>query len=115
MRLNIGKSSIEGDIDGVLYTLEMGRNLFSVTQTMKQGKSVLFDTGSMTCNNLKEFESVERVLKTSCVVGTAHLHGGLWILDSSPKHAATTLLSRNDTLDVGLWHQRLGHLKKSEI
>ena len=101
VRLNfsVGREVIPGTVDKVLYVPEMGKNLFSVTQTMRQGKSVLFDSKTMSCKILKGQEEV----------GTAQLKGGLWVLDCSPSLVgAANVVQKEGNME--LWHQRLGHL-----
>jgi gag-polypeptide of LTR copia-type/Integrase core domain/GAG-pre-integrase domain/Zinc knuckle len=101
---SVGQEVISGIVNGVLYVPDMARNLFSVTQTMKQGKSVLFDSKSMSC----------KILKDGKEVGAAHLKGGLWILDCDQSMVGeANVAASNNTME--LWHQRLGHLGEDNV
>ena len=51
MAFKVGKEKMSGTVEEVLLVPSMGKNLFSVTQTMKQGKSVIFDSTDMSCRN----------------------------------------------------------------
>ena len=100
----VGRKIIPGTVDKVLFVPEMARNLFSVTQTMKQGKSVLFDSKSMSC----------KILKDGKQVGAANLEGGLWVLECDQSKAAeANVASKGSSLE--LWHQRLGHLGEDNL
>ena len=104
MGFTVGKDVINGEVDGVLFIPEMGRNLFSVTQTMRQGKSVFFDSQTMSC----------KILKGKTEVGAAHLEGGLWILDCQPQRTHEAHSSEvNESME--LWHQRMGHLGEDNL
>ena len=104
MGFTVGRNVIHGEVDGVLFIPEMGRNLFSVTQTMRQGKSVLFDSDSMTC----------KILKGKTEVGAAHLEGGLWVLDCQPRRGLEAHPSQAKE-SMELWHQRMGHLGEDNL
>jgi len=113
MKFRVGKSCVEGNVAGVLYAPTMARNLFSVTQTMKQGKSVLFDAETMSCKIFKAKPSAMHLLKSAEVVGCAKLSGGLWVLESDQTSQASAFVS--DGIDMELWHQRLGHLGENNL
>jgi GAG-pre-integrase domain len=101
----VGKQEVKGVINGVLCILEMSKNLFGVTQAMKQGKSVLFDNKTMSC----------KILKDSKVVGEAHLMNGLWVLNCTQdtEEAHANIAQEEDNMQ--LWHQRLGHLGEDNL
>ena len=104
LTLNVGKTQTFGTIDAVQYVPEMGKNLFSVTQTMKQGKSVLFDAQTMSC----------KILKGDLQVGSATLRGGLWVLDcDEPQQASANVAEKEENME--LWHQRLGHVGEDAL
>ena len=104
LTFNVGKAQNLGTIDSVQYVPGMGRNLFSVTQTMKQGKSVLFDAKTMSC----------KILKGDLQVGSATLRGGLWVLDcDEPQQASANVAEKENNME--LWHQRLGHLGEDAL
>jgi len=103
------QKTVRGKLKRVLYTPEMSRNLFSITECVKQGKDVFFDSKKLEC----------RILYQGEVVGRAHLKQNLWILDSrlpenpdqgtEEKDAGRAYLA-STTSGTSLWHLRFGHL-----
>ena len=104
MTFKVGKEKVSGTVEGVLLVPNMGKNLFSVTKTMQQGKSVIFDCTDMTC----------KIMKGNKQVGRAKLQEGLWILDCDTTTEGKVMVSQKGE-SLELWHQRMGHLGEDNL
>ena len=108
-----GRGSIKGQLDNVLYTPNMSRNLFSVTHCVKQGNDVYFNSKRRECS----------ILRGGRIVGRARLQNNLWVLNGGffPQNpdqdhgddgeAHLSEMERN----IYLWHLRLGHLGEDNL
>lgn len=89
----------------VLYVPELSTNLLSVSQTVKQGNSVLFDKRGCQIFNAE-----------GSVIATASLVDNIYKLDcdnSDGVAGATSLAVKTEGSD--LWHRRLGHLNYTYV
>lgn len=85
----------------VLYVPELATNLLSVSQIIKNGGQVKFNSKGCVILN-----------KNNIVVATASLINNMYRLDVKCEHA---YISDVDKQDAYLWHQRMGHLNFQDL
>lgn len=83
-------------VTNVLYVPELATNLLSVSQMIKKGCQVKFDSQGCKIFNQKNIE-----------VATAKLSNNMYRLNTKSSEAYISVINENDSY---LWHQRMGHL-----
>jgi transposase InsO family protein len=92
------------ELEDVLYTPKMTKNLFSVSAWLK------------TPNSSVNFDGQEGLIMRDGVVwAVAHQENKLWVLDTLSYPMALVTSAESNGEDIRLWHMRFGHLNEEDM
>lgn len=95
-------NEVECSITNVLYVKDLNFNLFSIKKCEELNNTIIFENGTV------------RIMRGNDVLVRGKRVGQLYELKFRYINEKTAALSQA-TVDINLWHRRLGHLNKSDL